>query len=279
MPKKGIVSKILSKGLKKIKKEANKRYVTKTGKGLRVAQVLKDVAMLKSMVNAEKKNLQYKSVANSPPAIAQVNGNASGHFVMDITPVPNEGSASYQRNGGSIRWTSSYLEFMFNKNVSGGQAQKFLIEIWKVNNQPYTSTQIQNGTLISDLFQPNEYITTSAGGAVSIYDLVANRDQDTFKNFKRVASKSVYFPMTQVSGMPQTKLVRLPLKFGHHIKFASYQTGDTNIVTSGQVIMTIRADNGNSSTTTACTNLGVPIQAINTGCTFQWTQTHYFYDN
>ncbi len=273
--KKGIVSKLY----KKAKSAAKKRYVTKTGKGLRMSQVLKDVALLKSMVNSEKKNLQYKSVANSPPAVGQVNGNASGHFVMDITPVPNEGSASYQRNGGSIKWNSSYLEFMFNKNTAGGQAQKFLIEIWKVNNQPYTSTQIQNGTLMADLFQPNEYVTNSSGGAVSIYDLVANRDQDTFKNFKRVAYKSVYFPMTQVSGMPQVKLVRLPLKFGHHVKFASYQGGDTNIVTSGQVVMTIRADNGNSSSTTACTNLGIPIGQVNTACTFQWTQTHYFYDN
>lgn len=270
---------VAKKAYRAVKSAAKKRYVTKSGKGLRVGRIVKDVAMLKRMVNAEKKNLQYKSVANSPPSIAQVNGNSSGHFVMDVTPVPTEGSASFQRNGCSIKWHTSYFEFMFNKNTSGGQAQRFIIELWKINNQPYTTTQIQNGTFISDLFQPNEYVTTSAGGAVSIYDLVANRDQDTFKNFKRIAYKSVYFPMTNVSGMPMVKLVRLPVKLGHHVKFQGYQTGDTNIVTSGQVIMTIRADNGNSSSTTACTNLGIPITAVNTGATFQWTQTHYYYDN
>lgn len=270
---------IAKKAYRAVKRAAKKRYVTKTGKGIRVSQVVKDVAMLKRMVNAEKKQLQYKSLASSPPLIAQVSGNASGHFVMDITPVISEGVASYQRTGGSVKWNASYLEFMFNKNPAGGQSQKFLIELWKVNNQPYTTTQIQNGTFISDLFEPNGYVTTSAGAAVSIYDLVASRDQDTYKNFKRIASKSVYFPMTNVSGMPACKLVRLPVKMGHHIKYQSYQTGDTNTLASGQVIMTIRADNGNSSSTTACTNLGVPITAVNTGATFQYSFTHYYYDN
>lgn len=274
-----VAKRVAKKAYRAVKRAAKKRYVTKTGKGLRVGRIIKDVAMLKKMVNAEKKNLQYKSVASSPPSVAQVNGNASGHYILDITPVPSEGSASFQRNGVSIKWHSSYLEFMFQKNVSGGQAQTFIIEVWKINNQPYTQTQLQNGTFISDLFEPNGYVTTSAGGSVNIYDMVASRDQDTFKNFKRVGYKRVYFPMTQVSGMPMNKLVKMPLKFGHHVKFQGYQTGDTNIVTSGQVILTIRADNGNMSTSTACTNLGVPVTAVNTGALFQWSHTHYYYDN
>lgn len=274
-----VVRRVAKKAYRAVKRVAKKRYVTKTGKGLRVGRIIKDVAMLKKMVNAEKKQLQYKSVAASPPSIAQSNGNSSGHFVMDITPVMSEGAASYQRNGGSVKWTSSYLEFMFNKNVAGSQAQKLIIEIWKINNQPYTSTNIQNGTFISDLFQQNEYVTNSSGGAVAIYDAVANRDQDTFKNFKRIASKTVYFPMAQLASTPMYKLVRMPLKLGHHIKFASFPTGDTNTVVSGQVIMTIRADNGNYSSTTASTNVGVSVPAVNTGISFQWTQTHYYYDN
>jgi hypothetical protein len=273
------VKRVAKKVWRATKRAARKRYVTKTGNGLRVGRIAKDVMMLKRMVNAEKKQLQQKSVASSPPSVAQVSGNSSGHFVMDITPIMSEGAASYQRNGGSVKWTSSYLEFMFNKNTSGTAACNYIIEIWKINNQPYTTTSIQNGTFMSDLFEPNGYVTNSAGGAVSIYDTVASRDQDTFKNFKRIGFKRVYFPQSQLSGSPQVKLVKLPLKLGHHIKFASYQTGDTNIVVSGQVIMTIRADNGNMSTTTACTNLGIPITAVNTGASFHWSFTHYYYDN
>nr|UOF81912.1 capsid protein [Cressdnaviricota sp.] len=273
------VKRVAKKAYRAVKRAAKKRYVTKTGKGIRVSQVVKDVAMLKRMVNAEKKQLQYKSLATSPPQVGQVNGNASGHFIMDITPIIAEGVASYQRTGGSVKWNSSYLEFMFNKNTAGGQAQTFIIEFWKVNNQPYTATQLQNGTLISDLFEPNGYVTNSSGGAVSIYDSVASRDQDTFKNFRRIGYRKVYFPMAQMASTPMVKLVKIPLKMGHHIKYQSYQTGDTNILASGQVIMTVRADNGNSSSTTACTNLGVPVTAVNTGATFQYSFTHYFYDN
>ncbi len=269
------LDKVLKSTLKSAKKAVKDRYVTKTGKGLRMSQVLKDVALLKSMVNAEKKRVVYKSIASSPPFVGQVNGNSSGHFVLDITPNVAEGVTNSTRNGSSFRWTSSYLEFMFNRQDNYNGTQKFLIEVWKVNNQPYTQAQISGGQFIADLFTPNEYITSSTGTAVNIYDMIASRDQDTFKNFKRVAFKYVSFPAQQISGTTAIKQVKMGLKLGHHVKFQD----DTTIVTSGQLILTIRADVGNTSMSVASTHNGVPVKVINSGCSLQYAHTHYFYDN
>lgn len=261
--------KLLRKVAKKVKRAVKRRYVTKTGKGLRVGRIAKDVMMLKKMINAEKK--LYQDKLSSAISVGQVGGNTSGHQIIDITPLPAQGTTSATRNGNSIKLTSAFYELYMVKQSAATQATSALIEFWKVPGEPYSATEISNGTAINDLFTPNEYIT-----GANIYDLVSSRKQDTYRNFKRVYSRKVYFPANQISGVTQTKLVRIPLKYGHHIKFAA---DGSQAVSAGQILMTIRMENGNKSTSTANTFGNVAVNSINTGITLNYTFNSYFVDN
>lgn len=265
----GKLKKQLKQGMKQAKKEVKERYITKTGKGIRINKVLDDVEMLKKLINAEKKS--YTDKLSSAITVGQVGGNVSGHQILDITPFPAQGTTSITRNGNSIKLTSAYYELYFVKQSSASQANNLLIEFWQVPGEPYTATEISNGTAIADMFIPNEYIT-----GADIYDLVSSRQQDTFKNFRKVYQKKVYFPANQISGITQTKLVKIPLKWGHHIKFVA---DGSQTVSTGQILMTIRCENGNKSTSTANTFGNVAVNGTNTGFSLNYSFISYFIDN
>lgn len=264
----------LKRAVKRIAKKAKgalkKRYVTKTGKGLRVNKIASDVMMLKKMINAEKKTFN-ENTAGTAITVGQVVGNASGHQILDITPRPAQGTTSVTRNGNSIKLNSGFYELYMTKQTGGNQANKVLVEFWKVPGEPYSATEISNGTAIADLFSANEYIP-----GANIYDLVSSRKQGTFTNFKRIGSRSVYFPANDISGVKNIKLLRIPMKFGHHIKFAS---DGSQTIEKGQILMTMRAENGNKSTVTANTLNGVSVQGVDTGISLQYNFVSYFIDN
>jgi len=261
--------KILRKVAKKVKRAVKRRYVTKTGKGLRVGRIAKDVMMLKKMINAEKKT--YADKLSSAITVGQVGGNTSGHQIIDVTPLPAQGTTSATRNGNSIKLTSAYYEFYFVKQSSATQRTSAIIEFWKVPGEPYTATEISNGTAIADLFTPNEYVT-----GANIYDMVSSRRQDTFRNFKKVYSRRISFPALDIAGVTQTKLVKIPLKYGHHIKFAS---DGSQTVSAGQVLMTIRMENGNKSTSVVNTFGNIAVNGTNTGVSLNYSFLSYFVDN
>lgn len=261
--------KILRKVAKKVKRAVKRRYVTKTGKGLRMGRIAKDVMMLKKMINAEKK--LYQDKLSSAISVGQVGGNTSGHQLIDITPIPAQGSTSITRNGNSIKLNSAYYEFYFVKQSSATQSNKIVIDFWQVKGEPYTTAEVAAGNPVTDIFTPNEYVT-----GANIYDLVSSRRQDTFTDFKHLRSKVVYFPANQISGVTQTKLVRIPMKYGHHVKFAS---DGSQTLSAGQILMTIRCENGNKSTSTANTFGNIAVNSINTGFTFNYCFNSYFVDN
>lgn len=260
---------LLKKVVKSAKKALKNRYVTKTGKGLRMSSIASDVAMLKKMINAEKKT--YSDKITSAITVGQVGGNVSGHQILDITPLPTQGATSTNRNGNSIKLNSAYYEFYFVKQSSATQANSIVIDFWKVPGDPYSSTQISNDTVINQIFTPNEYVT-----GANIYDLVSSRQQQYYKDFQKVYSKRVYFPANQISGVTQTKLVKIPLKWGHHIKFA---TDGSQALSSGQILCTIRCENGNKSTGTVNTFGNIAVNGTNTGISMNYSFISYFVDN
>lgn len=265
-----VIKKTAKRIIKRVAKAAKKRYFK--GKGYarpKVTQMVKDVAMLKRMVNAEKKT--YADKLSSAITVGQVGGNTSGHQILDITPLPAQGTTSVTRNGNSIKLNSAYYEFYFVKQSSATQATNMIIEFWKVPGEPYTATDISNGTAIADLFTPNEYVT-----GANIYDTVSSRRQDTFRNFKKVYTRKVYFPANQISGVTTTKLVKIPLKYGHHIKFAA---DGSQTVSAGQILVTLRMENGNKSTTTANTFGNIAVNGTNTGVSMNYSFLSYFIDN
>lgn len=256
------LAKVVKRAGKQVYKAAKKRYVTKTGKGLRVGQIIKDVSMLKRMINAEKKRL---SIGVNNTAVGQVNGNTLGAYCVDITPMPTEGVTYSTRNGASIKWTSGYLQLQFIHQSATQSAIKGTIYILKVPNQV-----INSSTCIANFFNPSPFITST-----SIYDDNCTRNQDYYKDFKVLARRKFRVSCDQLSGQSVQQTVKMPLKFGHHVKFS----GDTQTLSDGQVFMLIVTDSGNINGATASTVGNISVTAVSTGLNLCWGMTNYFVDN
>lgn len=246
---------------RKVVKGLKKRYVTKTGKGLRVNQIVSDVAMLKRLINAEKKRL---TVGVNNTFVGQVNGNSSGMYIYDITPTPSQGVTAETRNGASIKWTSGYLQLQFIHMSATQSTIKGRIYIIKSKDVTNTSTVQQQ------FLNPSPFITST-----SIWDYNSTREQDYYKDYSVLAARNFTVSCDQVSGQTVQRVVKMPLKFGHHVKF----NDNTTTLTDGQVFLMIVTDSGNISTVTASTVGNISVTAVNTGLNLCWSMTNYFVDN
>lgn len=228
----------------------------------KIARVASEVAILRRLVNAEKKRYEFTVVNN---AVAQVDGNTTGCYVRDITPVMSEGITASTRNGASIKWTSSYINMQFIHQSATQSAIKGKIYFVKVKNQI-----INNTTFISTFLNQNRFTTSGV-----VYDLYSTRQQDYFKDY--IVLKTVPFKVEcdQLSGQTVCKNLSIPLKFGHHVKFQ----GDTNTLTDGQVFMLIVTDSGNMNASTISTVGNIPVTAVSTGLNLCYNCISYYVDN
>lgn len=254
--------------VKRVGRAVKRRYFK--GKGYRnpkVGQMAKDVMMLKRLINAEKKRYQINSVS-SPQVVGQVNGNSTGHYALDLTPLPGQGTSYNQRTGNSIKWASSYFSLQFTHQSATVQKIKLRLMLVKVVGTPYSNVQ----TAIQGQFLQANLFTT---GSV-VYDYYSQRIPDYFRNFKVLRSKTITLNQDTLSSQPVIKTVTFGHKFDHHVRWAT----DGTTVSEGQVILLVLADSGNCSTTTACTIAnGIPVTAVNTGLVYNYNIVHYFIDN
>lgn len=258
--------KYAKKVAKKVGRVVKKRYFKGKGYGNpRIAQMVKDVSVLKSMLNAEKKRLEVSP--GTTFTIGQVNGNVSGHYLVDITPQPVQGTGFNQKTGNSFKWHSSFMDMQFSTPTANISGQTLKIEIVKVVGLPYASMP----DILNKYIEPTAFIT-----GASVYDLHSPRDPDYFKNFVKLRTRYVKIKQDDISGETVVKRIKLGLKLkNHHVR----TDNNDPTVTMGQVFMIITADQGNSSASTASTLVGVPNTAVNTGCFLRYEFTHYFYDN
>lgn len=230
-----------------------------------IPKIMKDINILKSMVNSEKFRLEEKFESIG---IAQLNGLSSGHYIKDITPVPAQGDGYNNRQGNSIKLHSSHFDFFIQKQASALGPYKVIIELWKVTGEPYTD--VTSG-VINKIFERNQWIDNYA-----VYDTSSNRKQEQFKNFVCMRRKVVYMKSSDFSGQIVQKQIQMGIKYkSHHVKY----NNNSNTLTNGQLILTIRVDTGNYSTTTAATADQVANTAINTGLALNWAKHDYYYDN
>lgn len=261
-----MVKKYIRKGIKNAARLVKKRYFKGKGFGNpKLSTMYRDLSVLKSMVNAEKKRLEVNPTTTFQ--IGQVIGNGSGHYLLDLTPQPTQGTGYTNKTGNSFKWHSSYLDMQFSSQPSNISGQRLKIEIVKVVGQPFAT--------VTDIL--NRYIEPTAflsGGTV--YDLHAPRDPDYFKNYKVIRRRYVKINPDSITGEMQVKRIKIGLKLkNHHVR-----TNDNDpTVTMGQVFLIITADQGNASPSTASTIVGIPTSAAATGVDLRYQFVHYFYDN
>lgn len=257
----------------KIGSKVNQLTGNRYGRGFKqiatkgVPQMARDIMTLKGMVNAEKKNIDIYS-ANSVETVGQLNGNSSGFWTKDITPICPQGTTYSTRNGSSIKLTSSFMKFQFyHQSSTAGPVRLKMYFIQPKTYQSNLNTYIQN------MFVYNKFLSTT-----TIYDFNSMINPDYFGLYKILRTKSVYLPADTISGVNMIKSVNIPHSWnrgkGHHIRYA----GDTNTVLNGQVFILIFSDSGNISGV-ASTITPVPVAGATTGINFNYDIKHYFYDN
>lgn len=247
------------------KKKAKKRYIRKGG-AIKVGKIAKDVMTLKKMINAEKKHITT-DIENA--TVGQVNINASGHYIIDVSPAPIQGTGVNNRTGQSIKHHSSYYVFQFKRQVGQAilSALRIKIQFVYVVGQPY-------GTITNALgpfLKPNPFID-----GTSVYDLQSERRPEYFTDFKVLRTKYVYFQQNDQSSQAIIKTVKVGLKMPNnfHVKWQ----GNTTTQTIGQVFMLITAEHGNCGGTNSTLD-DITISQLYTGVDFDWYSTHYYYDN
>lgn len=236
----------------------------KKGK-LSLTRVLKDVNMIKGMLNTEKKRVYQTQT--SPQTVGQINFNTSGHFLLDITPQPAQGVGFDQKTGNSIKWTSSFMEFLFQGQSGMISGVKLKIQIVKVVGLPFATLTNVMGQFVQNNFFINNGV---------VYDITSSRDPDFFKNFRVLKTKYVYMAPDSISGEPNIKNVKIGLKnLERHVR----TDNNSATISEGQVFLLITADRGNTSAASASTLNNVSISAVSTGVSFNYNFTHYYVDN
>lgn len=258
------------KARKFIKKRVYKPYTQiKGGRGRKNRMKLyAEVAALKKVINAEKKQINTNYTTNL--AVAQVNGNASGHYAGVFNPSPASGSGSVQRTGASIKLHSFYMNMQITGQSAMVAGMKLIYEVYLIKGTPYATP----ADFVTNVFQPTQFISGN-----TTYDMNAQYDPDFFGRFQKIYSKRIYMQPDSTTSMVNVKTIRFGGKYfggkGHHLRFDN----DTSNLINGQLLYVIRTDRGNCSTSTASTLTGIPITAVNTGVTINWVCSHYYYDN
>lgn len=248
--------------IKKAGKAIKKRYGT--FRNPKIGQIVKDVSMLKGMLNAEKKRFEV-SITNG--GVGQVNGTASGHYLYDMTPVIGQGVGFNQRTGNSIKITSLFMDFQFISQVNASTDIRLKIELVKVVGQPFSSMT----DILQKYIEPTSFIT-----GANVYDYNSPRDPDYFKNYRVMTRRYVKIPADTLTGQSTIKRVKLGLsKMEHHVR---YDNNDPTVA-MGQFFLIITADRGNVNGSTVSTVGGAPDVAVNTGVAMRSEFTYYYYDN
>lgn len=259
--------KFVKKVVRSGKKAVKSRYGIGKGRKLNVARIASDVAKLAMVINSEKKQYQ---LALQSQNVGGCNANLTGSICLDVTPMMAQGADQYQRNGISIKLTSQFWQIQVSQMPSTVITNSIIYELWY-----NTGHVMDQSTALTSIYAPSIFS--------GVIDATSTRDADHMNDFRLLTRKRLVISADSVSGVGNVKTFTIPIKFnkgkGHHIRYTG--TGYTNYlndVQSGQILLVMRGDNGNSSTTTASTLPGYPTGA-NTGLHIRFANKTWYYDN
>lgn len=257
-----------------------------TWKNPKLMNVVKDIKMLKDVINAEKKRLTItppspvEGQTFVPQRVAQVDYLLSGHYFYDLTPKPEQGITYDTRNGSSIKLHSSYIKIQFSQMVLGGFQCPMKLKVFLI--QVLGTPQDDLVAFTRKILQPNPFVRDAGGSTTDVRDYQSSWNPDTFGLFKVLSSRTCWIP-PDIGATSQNNIRNCELKMkynkgkGHHVRFDK----NTQEITHGQLFLLIVADSGNLNTSgTPCPYpSGVPEPNSNTGANLDFVVQHYYYDN
>lgn len=230
-----VYDKYIKKASRFAKKKTKERYQTKTG-GVRINQVLKDVAALKKMINAEKQNAETRVTTEFD--LAQFNATSGGWRAIDILPTISQGFGEDNRKGDSLKIASWVLQLQVYNNGALSLTDyeyKFLVVTQPTNPVGLTGA----GNIVSNMFEPNSFS--------GIQDYYSNRNYQHYKDFKilGIVKGKLRAQDNSTSNSSTSKQHTLARKADFHIR---YDKG-TNTPLNNPITLIALCDDGDRNTT------------------------------
>lgn len=267
--------KTAKKYAKKATKAVGKRYGVSYGrKGLRMSKsslsrIDKDVQMIKSRLNVEKK-LKVGLVQTG--TVAQANQNTYGFVTHDLTPLWTQGVGEDQRVGNSLKLTGFHMKLQLRGQQYTGTKRRLKIMLIKTT-RPGTIT-LDN--IVEDMFDINPL--------TGFVDYHSDRDYSDNQKTEKVL-RTVYMtlgdkPYTDSfgDGEPYAQIAdrTIALKLQDVLRFENNLTSAPN---DARYFVVMLCDTGNKSTSSSSTNPGVMIQPQRTGVEYQFHNKFWYCDN
>lgn len=217
----------LKKTYRKVRGMAKKRYGGVGGR----SNIVKDVALLKSLVNVEKKRFDVTSAG--PITMGQTAGaGVSAYLCNDVTPAPPQGLTNATRNGNSIKIVSAVIDMYLNQSVNTINAIKLK---WMLVCRPDNSLDIAAGVANTYIHETNPFS--------GVIDYHSNRDAEFFTAFKIIKSGRVSLSQDQIATGIAYAQIKAPLKLNHHLK---YNTNASILTTKNKFYLIVMADTGDT---------------------------------
>lgn len=268
------------KYIPKKKESRSRRFYRKARQGLKTsAQIATDVAKLSASVaylgsrlNVEKK---YKDANLVTGHAGQVNHNANGIYMLDVTPSITQGIDSDERIGNSLKLTGLSFPFQFNGSSECFTERKIRVMLFRVN-------AADNGVNATETIQ-DYYDLNPITGIIDMNSPKAYR-KHTHDGIKLIRQKTYTLApcmLNSVGGDDDADdreyssfMAKFNVKLNDVLRYNA--SGDT-APDGTRYYMFIMADKGNVGSTTS--SLSVPIQRVDTGVRFRVAQRTWWVDN
>lgn len=241
-----------------------------------VAKLAKQVKVLAQQTNAEKKHYgpvfmtDLEGASTIPVGLSNGTNADGGGSIVDLRPTIVQGLTHDDRIGNSVRLHALHLKFAVAGQSAQSMDSKLTFEVYRVNNnRPYNGSDRGWSILGKDLFKPDPL--------TQLFPCDATRNPNYFNQFTLIRKKTIYTPQDNGGS---SNFIR---KFNMGIKFPKYHIrwdDAGNQIT--QLILVVRASNGNRSVATATLTgqamLGLNT-AVNTGFVFNCIADYYYYDD
>lgn len=227
MAYKKVIRKVARKAYGAVKTAVKKRYTTKSG-GANYKQIAKDVMMLKSMVNAEKKNADLTDTTQY--AFAQNLGALSGAYTSSIIPTMAQGIGEDNRIGDSVKICS----YVFQAEVETNSFNTIQDTKYKLYLVRQPTNPVSGVTVRDNFLEPNVFS--------GVVDYNSNRNYQNFKDF--VILGVINGKLTQNSndsvGQVKKNQHKIARKAEFHVR---YDKGTNNILNNNIHLIAV-ADSG-----------------------------------
>ena len=237
-----------------------------------VAKLSASVAYLGSRLNAEQK---YKDRDIVTGHFGQVNADANGIYMIDITPSISQGTDSDERIGNSLKLTGLSMPIQFDGMTETISARKIRVMLFAVKSADNGVTATE---ALSDYFDVNPI-----NGIIDMNSPKAYR-RHTHDGVKLIRSKTYTLPAVNTVNYGNDDDVNDEEKSSFMAKFnvklgdiLRYNASGDALPDGTRYYMYFFADKGNVGTSNS--SLDVPLKNLNTGVGFKLGQRAWWVDN